>query len=165
MPRAMRFSPKHHGTFTPLRHTESIGMDYQRDIHEHDAGRPDIRRRMRTSRNAAEYSLVVLLDALRSKHIPFRDSTIVLVGFPKAHDEETRNARIIRETLHKQGARIRHFMPAEHADVTPRSLDDALQGATAAMIATDSRAFRLVSRKDFRSRGIDVVIPTDLREE
>ena len=125
----------------------------------------DIRRRLRTTHNAAEYSLVVLLDALRAKRKQFRDSTILLVGFPHALDDEPENARKIRETLARQGARLKYFEPHEHADVTPRALDDALFGVDAALIATDARAFRLVSRKDFRSRGIDIAIPTDLQAE
>lgn len=122
----------------------------------------DIRRRLRTTHNSAEYSLVVLLDALRAKRKQFRGSTILLVGFPQNSDNEPENAQRIRETLSRQGARLKYFEPHAHADVNARTLDDALFGVDAALIATDARAFRLVSRKDFRSRGIDIAIPTDL---
>lgn len=129
-----------------------------------EGSKADIRRRLRTSHSSAEYSLVVLLDALRAQKKAIRGSSILLVGFPRGSGEESRNARVIRETLAKQGARLKYFVPREHADVTVRSLDDALHGIDAAIIATDARAFRLISRKDFRSRGIAIAIPTELGE-
>lgn len=126
--------------------------------------RPDIRRRLRESRNTAEYTLVVLFDALRARKRTLRGSTIALFGFPKKKDDESPPARAIREGLANQGAHVRIFEPREHADVTPRALDDALLGVSGAIIASDARVFRLVSRKDFRSRGVDIVVPTNIRE-
>lgn len=134
---------------------------------DHDSAaelqRPDIRRRLRESKSAPEYTLVVLFDAMRSRKRPLRGSTIALFGFTKDASKDAPRARMIRETLKAHGVVLRSFDPKEHADVTPRSLDDALIGVSAAVIATDSRVFRLVSRKDFRARGIDIVIPTTLQ--
>lgn len=138
-------------------------MKHRDHRQETELHKPDIRRRLREAKSVPEYTLLVLFDAMRSRMRPLRGSTIALFGFPLDEQEDGRFARMIREALRAQGVRLRAFDPKEHADVTPRTLDDALEGAAAAIIANDARAFRLVSRKDFRSRGIDIVIPTSLQ--
>jgi hypothetical protein len=90
---------------------------------------------------------------------------VVLVGFaefPSESDAATA-AHDITLTLRRYGAAVRTFESRPASTAAYRAeLFDALRGANAVMIDTDSPHFRAVRPKELRAIGIDIIIPTTL---
>ncbi len=127
--------------------------------HDERRGIPDIRRRIRTQSDPAQYALKILLERLRFRGRLLSGSTIILLGFhPNTSQKRSRATHLIQETLEKHGAHVRIF----DSEGEPQVPEAALRGADAVIIATDSRIFRFLRPADFRKLGIDTVIPTTL---
>ena len=128
--------------------------------------RPDIRRRIRARGDIPFYALKVLIEALRSRGKRLGDSSVALLGFiiEERRAELARPASVIRDTLLQHGARVRTFDPyggLSHS--TAARLEDAVRGADAVIIAMDHPAFQNYTPRHFRSFGVDIIIPTNLR--
>lgn len=140
-------------------------MSHHKDAHDdtliHES--PDIRRRMRLRAGIAKYTFTNLFEALRSRRKYVRNATIALLGFPNADDQSgsAQTAQEIRSILEEQGAHIREL---DASSSSGTELKNSLKGTDAVIIATDHRVFRALRPREFREIGIDVVIPTTLRE-
>ena len=106
------------------------------------------------------YTVHVLERALRAKRKKLAGSIIALLGLSyKADVPDVREspALLIRDALVAGGAAVRTFDPYAHG-ATAQRLEDALQGADAAVIATDHTAFCALHPKVFEEYGVDVVV-------
>jgi|GEM_PF-4457161 len=121
--------------------------------------RPDIRRRIRVQNGVQNYTLKVLIEALRAKRKHLQGSVVALLGF--SADTAAAGTRTIYDTLLKYGAKVRTFDPPSR-HYSQGAIEDVLLGTDAAIIATDHVIFRSLSRRDFKKYGIDIVIPTTL---
>ena len=133
------------------------------DTHTDDIrrGLPDIRRRIRTKSDPAQYALKILLERFRIRGHSLSGSTVILLGFcPENSQKRSRATHLIQETLEEHGATVRIFDIEGELKVP----EAALRGAHAVIIATDSRIFRFLRPADFRKLDIDIVIPTTLEQ-
>lgn len=140
-------------------------------MHKYDTKRqdlsrtPDIRRRIRSHSGPARHALRTLAESLRMRGAYLAGLHIVLIGFgdfPVESDASTAAHDIIA-TLRRYGASVRTFHPTPGSTAVYRAqLFDALRGANAVMIDTDSPHFRAVRPKELRDMGIDIIVPTTL---
>lgn len=107
------------------------------------------------------YTVNLLSKALRRRRKQLSRSTIALLGIAYKRDiPDMREspAEIIRDTLKKRGATVRVYDPYVPEHSTVDSLEDALQDADAALIATDHSEFRILTPFHFMRSGVDIVI-------
>lgn len=107
------------------------------------------------------YTVSMLSKALRRKRKQLSHSTVALLGLAYKRDiSDMREspAEVIKDILEKRGTEVRVFDPhvPEHSNVD--SLEDALQDADAALIATDHTEFRSLTPFHFMRSGVDIVI-------
>lgn len=107
------------------------------------------------------YTVSMLSKALRRKRRQLSRSTVALLGLAYKRDiPDMREspAEIIKDILEKRGTIVRVYDPhvPEHSNVS--SLDEALQDADAALIATDHSEFRSLTPFHFMRNGVDIVI-------
>ncbi|MFZ2886246.1 MAG: nucleotide sugar dehydrogenase [Minisyncoccia bacterium] len=106
------------------------------------------------------YTVSLLAQALRKRRKQLSRSTIALLGLAYKRDigdERESPAHAIREILEKRGAIVRAFDPFV-AKGSFSSLDETLQDADAALIATDHSAFRTLTPFHFMRSGVNVVV-------
>lgn len=107
------------------------------------------------------YTVGQLARALRRKRKQLAHSTVALLGLSYKKDiPDMREspALEIREILEKRGVVVRTYDPHVPEHSTANSLDEALQDADAALIATDHSAFASLSPFHFMRTGVDVVV-------
>lgn len=92
---------------------------------------------------------------------PLTGTTIALLGLAYKRDiPDLREspALVIREKLEKEGATVQSFDPYTADERTHDSIEEALKGADAVIIATDHREIRALTPDDFLKAGVSVVI-------
>jgi UDP-N-acetyl-D-glucosamine dehydrogenase len=107
------------------------------------------------------YTISLLSQALRRKRKQLARSTITLLGLAYKRDisdERESPAHVIRDELEKRGAIVRIFDPFVLDKSTSETMEEALQDADAALIATDHSLFRALTPFHFMRAGVDVVI-------
>jgi len=107
------------------------------------------------------FTVRVLADALRQKRKSIKHSTIALLGLtarPDVPSTEGSPALVIENALQKKGARVRTFDPHAIYASTERTLEDAMSGVDAVVIATEHAAFCNLAPRDFEKAGIPIVI-------
>lgn len=107
------------------------------------------------------YAVSLVAHALRKKRKQLARSTIALLGLAykrDVSDERESPAHAIRDLLEKRGAIVRSFDPFVTNKTTSASLDDALQDADVALIATDHSAFRALTPFHFMRAGVHIVV-------
>jgi UDP-N-acetyl-D-glucosamine dehydrogenase len=102
-----------------------------------------------------------VVEALKEKEIPIENTIVALLGISyKANISDLRESPSfeLRDELERRGAVVRMFDPhaPEHSDVS--SIDKALQGAKAAVVATAHKEFVALSPKVFVKNGVGVVV-------
>lgn len=108
------------------------------------------------------YFTVRLLEkSLREKRKKLSGARIALLGISyKADIPDMREspALVIRDLLKKEGADVRIFDPYVRHESTARSLTDALEGADAAVLATDHSDFKKLAPQDLLNAGVHVLV-------
>lgn len=106
------------------------------------------------------YTVHVLERALREKKKKLANSTVALLGLAYKRDvpdERESPAHAIRDTLERKGVRVRAFDPY----ISPKNpywFKEILEGADAAVIATDHSEFRALTPQHFESHKVGVVV-------
>jgi UDP-N-acetyl-D-glucosamine dehydrogenase len=114
------------------------------------------------------YTVNVLADALKERRRihskgkqNLKGATVALLGLSYKRDVPDMRespALVIQQELEKRGARVRTFDPYLLGLSTARTLEEALKGADAAIIATDHALFCSLSPRHFETADISVVI-------
>lgn len=107
------------------------------------------------------YTVRVLEKALQKKKKVLSDSTVALLGL--AYKRDTPDIRespalAIRDELADNGVNVRIFDPYVPGASTVRSIKEALDGADAAVIATDHAVFRSLTPQDFKSHNVSIIV-------
>ncbi len=107
------------------------------------------------------YTITLLEEALQEhgKHLP--QSRIALLGLSykrNVPDERESPALVIKDELMHRGASVRAYDPFIEERSTAGSLEAALDGADAAIIATDHDVFATLTPEDFKAYGVKIVI-------
>jgi UDP-N-acetyl-D-glucosamine dehydrogenase len=100
-----------------------------------------------------------MLEEERKK--PLAGAHVALLGLAYKRDvPDLREspALAIRDKLLARGARVRSFDPFALAESSVKSVEEALRGADAAIVATDHTLFRALTAQYFASRGMGIVI-------
>ena len=132
------------------------------DNHSRHEGRPDIRRRLRGKSDGGFYTLKILIEALRHKGKRLKGTTIALLGFPLENAPAKHPARIIYDMLKENVVNVRTFDPNALSGSSAQTLEDAVRGADAVVIATDHPAFRWHTPRHFKHFGAGIIVPTTL---
>ncbi|MBL8158505.1 nucleotide sugar dehydrogenase [bacterium] len=107
------------------------------------------------------YTVSMLSKALRRKRKQLSRSTVALLGVAYKRDVPDMRespAEAIRDILEKRGAVVRIYDPHVPEHSTVDSLEEALQDADAALIATDHSEFRTLTPFHFMRSGVGIVI-------
>lgn len=107
------------------------------------------------------YTVDRLEEALSEHEQKLAGSTIALLGLSYKRDVPDMRespALEIKEELEARGAHVRAFDPMVLEESTVQSLDGALDGADAVVIATDHEEFCGMSPEEFLAHGIRIVI-------
>ena len=107
------------------------------------------------------YTVKLLDEALKERSKSFSEVTIALLGLSYKRDvPDTREspALVIRRELLRNKANVRVFDPFVPMQNSAASLAEALEGADAAVIATDHTAFQELMPEDFKKHGVEIVI-------
>ncbi|HYD93438.1 MAG TPA: nucleotide sugar dehydrogenase [Candidatus Paceibacterota bacterium] len=111
--------------------------------------------------NMPIFTADLLERALGEEGRPLRGATVALLGLSYKRDiPDLREspALEIQHELERRGALVRTFDPYVTNDRSASSLIKALQGATAAVVATDHTAFRKLTPNSFSKRGVRFVV-------
>ncbi len=111
--------------------------------------------------NMPHYTLKILSRLLRERGKKLRGAKVALLGLSYKRDiGDTREspALIIRDELMSRGASLRSFDPHVPKESTVESLEDALSGADALVIATDHSIFRSIVPSTLLKNGVGVVV-------
>jgi len=107
------------------------------------------------------YTIGQLSRALRKKRKQLSRSKVALLGLAYKRDiSDTREspALHIRDALEKRGVDVRTYDPHVLDDSNTTSIEDALDGADASVIATDHTEFKNLSPFHFMRAGVGVVV-------
>jgi len=107
------------------------------------------------------YTVSLLANALRRKRKQLKGAQVALLGLSYKRDiadERESPAREIRSQLEGRGALVRAYDPYVPHSSTHDTLEDALDGADAAVIATDHTQFRSLTPFHFMRAGVDIVV-------
>jgi UDP-N-acetyl-D-glucosamine dehydrogenase len=107
------------------------------------------------------YTVRLLSESLAEKNIPLKESVVALLGLSYKKDiSDMREspALVIAKALREQGVVVKTFDPHVPRLSTEETLESALKGADAAIIATDHEQFRNLMPQDFLLNGVSVVI-------
>lgn len=108
-----------------------------------------------------EYTIDLLEKSLKDKKKKLAGSRIALLGLAYKRDvPDLREspALVIEQELTRRGALVRTFDPFVLSHTNTYALEDALEKADAALIATDHTLFRSLTPKEFTKYNIDIVI-------
>ncbi|MBI5456344.1 nucleotide sugar dehydrogenase [Candidatus Kaiserbacteria bacterium] len=114
-----------------------------------------------TNQKMPKYAVRRLSHALRQKKRLLRGSTVALLGLAYKKDipdHRESPALEIEKELRAKGARVRTFDPFVPKLSSEGTLEDALQGADVAVIATDHTFFRALTPENFTRAGVDIII-------
>jgi UDP-N-acetyl-D-glucosamine dehydrogenase len=107
------------------------------------------------------YTITLLEESLQEHGIHLPQARIALLGLSykrNVPDERESPALVIKEELQHRGAAVRAYDPFLEERSTAGSLEAALSGADAALIATDHDVFATLTPEDFKRYGVSIVI-------
>jgi len=107
------------------------------------------------------HTVGIAAKALREKGKKMRGARIALLGLAYKRDigdMRESPALVIRDELAARGATVRSFDPYVPKESTVESIEDALSGADALVIATDHSMFRGISPSLLLKHGVSVVV-------
>jgi len=115
----------------------------------------------RINNRMPQFTVDLVIDALNSKDIAIRGKKIAVLGLAYKADiddcRESPSFEIVKH-LRERGAEVSTFDPYVTKESTAKSLEEALEGAAAVVIATNHQIFRNLTPEFLLKRGIDVVI-------
>lgn len=115
----------------------------------------------RINEEMPEFTVEMLMKALNEKKMAINGTRIAVLGLaykPEIDDcRESPSFKII-EHLKKYGADIVIYDPFVLDNSNVKSLNDALKGTSAVIIATAHHVFKEISPKDFLNYGVNVVV-------
>jgi UDP-N-acetyl-D-glucosamine dehydrogenase len=107
------------------------------------------------------YTVGILERTLREGGMRLSDATVALLGLSYKKgitDMRESPAVAIQKELAKSGAAVRSYDPYVLSQSSVKSLDDALDGADAVILATDHDEFCSLSPEDFERHGVPIVV-------
>jgi nucleotide sugar dehydrogenase len=107
------------------------------------------------------YAVSLVARALRKRRKHLARSSVALLGLAYKRDvpdERESPAHKIREHLEKRGAVVRSFDPFIPEKSSVSSLDEAMEGSDAVLIATDHSLFRALTPFHFMRAGVDIIV-------
>lgn len=108
-----------------------------------------------------EFTVEQLIFALNEKKLALNGLTVAVLGLAyKANIEDYRESpafEIIKH-LERAGAKVKTFDPFVLQKSTAASLDEAMTGASAVIIATAHRQFRSLTPEECSAKGVGVVV-------
>jgi nucleotide sugar dehydrogenase len=107
------------------------------------------------------YAVRRLSQALREEGKTLAGSTIALLGLAYKRDiSDTRESpgMEIEKDLREKGVSVRVFDPFVPHKSTADTIEEALRGADAALIATDHTLFSTLSPDDFKDAGVTIIV-------
>lgn len=107
------------------------------------------------------YTLKILTEALEFQGRTLATTTVTVLGLaykPGITDTRESPAMDIYDGLKKAGASVRAYDPLVPWLSTASSLESALNGAQAVILATNHDAFLNLTARDFEEHGVDIVI-------
>lgn len=108
-----------------------------------------------------QFTVDLLAEALNEIRLPLKDTKVALLGLSyKANVGDNREspASVIQRLLLEAGVFLTIFDPYFKKDSTVHSLNEALTGVTAIVIATDHNEFKKIDSSLLVEKGVDVVI-------
>ena len=115
----------------------------------------------RVNTKMPRYAIRRLLQALKEQGVSHTDTTVALLGLSYKKDiSDTREspAMEIKKELEEKGIRVRAFDPFVPDVSNCDTLEEALEGSDAALIATDHTLFRTLTPGNFNDAGVSIVI-------
>ncbi len=115
----------------------------------------------RINNGMPHFTVRLLEDELRGQRKRLSSAKIALLGLAyKSNVPDMREspALVIRDVLEKSGAEVRVYDPYVRHESTVRSIEEALEGADAVVVATAHDEFTRLSPSDLETRGIRIVI-------
>jgi len=106
------------------------------------------------------HTVEILERALRDQRKKLAGSTVALLGLaykPEVPDTRESPALDIHDILLKKGVAVRTYDPYVPG-TTAKSLDDALEGVDAAIIATDHGEFCALTPAEFKAHNVSLVV-------
>jgi len=115
----------------------------------------------RINNSMPEFTCAKLVEALNERKIAAKGARVAVLGL--AYKSDVGDCRespsfVIIESLKKTGAKVVTFDPFVTERSTAKNLDEALQGAAAAVVVTAHRVFKELSPEKFLAAGVQVVI-------
>lgn len=107
------------------------------------------------------FSVALLEEELKKKERPIEGARVALLGLsykPDISDLRESPSFDIERILKARGATVRAFDPFARRSGDAETLEEALSGADAALVATAHRAFKALPPEYFLGRGVDVVV-------
>ncbi|MCI0679819.1 nucleotide sugar dehydrogenase [bacterium] len=115
----------------------------------------------RINNRMPSYTVSLLEQVLAERDIPIKDAKIAVLGLaykPNIGDCRESPSFCLIEEIDRRGGWAASFDPFAIERGTARSLEDALEGAAGAIVATAHNVFRALSPDDFSRHGIQAVI-------
>ncbi len=108
-----------------------------------------------------EFTVEMAEESLREKGKKLKGATVAMLGISyKANISDLRESPSfeIEHELQKKGAIVRSFDPYVPERSTVKSLEEALEGADAVIVATSHKEFIAILPEEFIKYGVDIVI-------
>jgi len=115
----------------------------------------------RINNSMPEFTCAKLTEALNERKIAAKGAKVAVLGLSykgEVGDCRESPAFVVIKLLKKAGAKVAAFDPFVQERSTAKSLDEALQGAAAAVVVTAHSAFKELSPQKFLAAGVQVVI-------
>jgi len=129
--------------------------------HDHGFEHEFLRLASNINESMPRFTVDLLIEALNEIGLPLKGTKVTLLGMSyKANVGDGREspAHVIRDLLVEAEADLTIYDPYTKEDSTVSSLDEALTGTTAIIIATGHNEFKTLDFKDLKKNGTVVVI-------
>ena len=107
------------------------------------------------------YTVELLQDALNEINVPLKGAKVALLGISyKANVDDVRESPSLKiiELLEEHQADFKVFDPHILGKSTVKTLDEALDGAVAIILATDHNEFKSIDPQIFKDKNIKVIV-------
>jgi len=107
------------------------------------------------------YTVELLQDALNEINVPLKGAKVALLGISyKANVDDVRESPSLKiiELLQEHQADFKVFDPHILSKSTVQTLEEALEGAVAIILATDHNEFKSIDPQTFKNKNIKVIV-------
>ena len=129
--------------------------------HDHGFEHEFLRLASNINESMPRFTVDLLIEALNEIGLPLKGTKVTLLGMSyKANVGDGREspAHVIRDLLVEAEANLTIYDPYTKSDSTVDSLDEALDGATAIVIATGHNEFKTLNFKDIKKNNTVAII-------